>query len=202
MEAETMVEGIVLAAGSSSRAGCFKMELPLGDKLLIERSLEGMYSVCSRIIVVGGHRIDRLREILIGYQKVEVVENVQWKSGMFSSVQLGVAHAKASRVFLLPADIPLVPETVYTRLLLAEGDVLIPSFRERIGHPVLLGSTSHHEILREPHDSNLRNVIRRIGHKAVPVEHEEILIDIDSPEDLKSVRDRFFHLEQFAQASV
>ena len=197
-----MIGGIILAAGASSRAGCFKMELPLGNKTLIERSIEGMSSVCSRIVVVGGFNVDRVRELLGSYANVEVIENANWRNGMFSSVQLGAAHEKSGRVFVLPADIPLVPEIVYTRLLSYEGDVLIPSFRERKGHPVLLSSSALHEILREPHNSNLRNVIRRIGYKVVPVEQEEILVDFDSPTDLKRVRDRFFHQEQVAQASV
>ncbi len=196
------VEGIILAAGASSRAGCFKMELPLGDKTLIERSIEGMRSACSRIVVVGGFNVDRVRELLGSYANVEVIENANWRNGMFSSVQLGATHAHTDKVFILPADIPLVDESVYTRLLLAEGDVLIPSFRGRKGHPVLLGSSALHEILREPYDSSLRNVIQRIGFKTVSVEQEEILIDIDSPNDLKRVRDRFFHQEHIAQASV
>ncbi|HHF57961.1 MAG TPA: nucleotidyltransferase family protein, partial [candidate division WOR-3 bacterium] len=88
------IETIVLAAGLSERVGVFKMELPLGDKTLIERTIEGPYQVSSRIIVVGGYKIERLREILSSYEKVEVVFNKNYKRGMFSSVKEGVKYVQ------------------------------------------------------------------------------------------------------------
>ncbi|MBI5471730.1 MAG: nucleotidyltransferase family protein [Ignavibacteriae bacterium] len=181
------IEGIILAAGASSRAGCFKMELPLGDKTLIERSIDGMSCVCSRIVVVGGFRVDRVRELLGSYANVEVIENENWRNGMFSSVQLGAASVISDRVFLLPADIPLVPPAVYVRLLAEEGEILVPSFKGRRGHPILINKSVCQEILSEPKDSSLRNIIRRIGFKAVPVVHQEILIDVDSSSDFDSI---------------
>jgi len=178
-----MVEGVVLAAGSSSRAGCFKMELPLGDKTLIERSLEGMYDVCTRIIVVGGYRIERVRELLSHYATVEVVENRSWQEGMFSSVKIGVQHVASERFFLLPADIPLVPASVFRSLLAERGEVIIPTYHGRRGHPVLLDPSITKEIRAEPDDSCLRDVLRRHKVTTLPVENEEILLDVDSLAD-------------------
>ncbi|MEO8169148.1 MAG: nucleotidyltransferase family protein, partial [bacterium] len=184
-------EGIILAAGASSRAGSFKMELPLGDKTLIERSIEGMYNVCSRIIVVAGFRIERVRELLSHYSKVEVVENRNWQRGMFSSVQCGVRHLDAERFFLLPADVPLVPESVYLKLLSAENNIVVPKYCGRNGHPIVLHRSIVRIILSEPETSNLRRLIQECGFKSVPVEHKDILVDVDSPEDIGVVRMRF-----------
>ncbi len=80
------IDGVVLAAGFSSRAGVFKMELPLEGKTLIEHSIEGMHKICDKIIVVGGYRIEKLKEIFCEYSKVEVIFNENYQSGMFSSV--------------------------------------------------------------------------------------------------------------------
>lgn len=183
-----MVEGIVLAAGSSSRAGCFKMELPLGGMTLLEHSLRGMREVCSHIIVVGGYRIERIRELLSPYAIVEVVENGNWQEGMFSSVKVGVHHVATERFFLLPADIPLVPATVFFRLLAERGEIIIPTYQRRKGHPVLLHQSITKEILEEPDDSSLRNVLRRHNVTTLPVENEEILLDVDSLPDYRAAR--------------
>ena len=78
------IEGVILAAGFSSRAGTFKMELPFGEKTLIERAIDGMIDTCSRIIVVGGHKIERIREITKKYPTVQVVFNRHYEKGMFS----------------------------------------------------------------------------------------------------------------------
>jgi hypothetical protein len=69
--ADRSLYGVVLAAGLSTRAGRFKMELPLGDRTLIEHTVLGMREVVRRVVVVGGHRIERLREILRGYDRVD-----------------------------------------------------------------------------------------------------------------------------------
>ena len=178
-----MVEGIILAAGSSSRAGCFKMELPLGDKTLIERSIEGMYHVCSRIIVVGGYRIERIRRLLSPYQKIEVVENRYWQSGMFSSVKVGVQKITAEKFFILPGDIPLVPQKVYDELQNCDDDIVIPSFNERKGHPILLRHIMITHILAESDDSTLGKVIEKQRFTFLPVQYEEILLDVDSVDE-------------------
>ena len=48
-----MLEGIVLAAGLSSRVGINKLLLDIDGKTVIEQCILGMYDVCSRIIVIG-----------------------------------------------------------------------------------------------------------------------------------------------------
>lgn len=93
------IEGIVLAAGLSKRAGTYKMELKFGEKTLIEKSIEGMYDVCSRIIVVAGYRIERVISILNKYEKVEVVFNKDYEKGMFSSIKEGMKHVKEEKFF-------------------------------------------------------------------------------------------------------
>lgn len=190
-----MVEGIVLAAGSSSRAGCFKMELPLGDKMLIERSIEGMYNVCSNVIVVGGYKVERLREILSVYPKVQVVENANWQSGMFSSVKVGVKQVSGTRFFLLPADVPLVSESVFRKLLDASAKIAIPVFKGTKGHPVLFDSSIKACIVNESDGSTLRDVIHRTGYTAVEVDEEEILIDVDTQADIENARVRLMSRE-------
>jgi molybdenum cofactor cytidylyltransferase len=162
------------------------MELPLGDKALLERSIEGMYNVCSRIIVVGGYRIERVREMLLGYSKVEVVENKNWQSGMFGSVKVGVRSIRSEKFFLLPADVPLVPERVYLKLLLVQANVVVPVFAQQRGHPILLNRAVIQAILDEPDTSSLRQVIARVGSSSVECSAEQVLMDIDTQDDYRA----------------
>ncbi len=182
------VDGVVLAAGLSTRAGQYKMALRLGDKTLIEHGIAGMAPVVERIIVVGGHRIELLREILASYAQVEVVHNAAFHEGMFSSVQAGLKHVQAERAFLLPGDYPLVSTDTYQRLLEVSGDVVIPTYGGRKGHPVLLSASSIAEILRQPGTSTLRDCIRQIGSVTVSVEDEGILLDVDDLDDYEIVK--------------
>jgi molybdenum cofactor cytidylyltransferase len=188
---EKSVEGVILAAGMSSRAGSFKPALPIGGRSMIAHCIEGMFSVCGRIVVVGGNEIEKLRALVEGYDRVECIENVDYAKGMFTSVKAGLAAARGDRCFLLPTDIPLVPPGVYRRLLACDAEVVLPAFQGKNGHPVCLSKAVIPRILRVPDDSSLRDVIRAIGFQAVEVEAEEILIDVDTLQDYESVCRRF-----------
>lgn len=185
------IEGVILAAGLSSRAGQYKMAWRLGDRTLIEWAVAGMSPVVDRIIVVGGFQVERIRAILEGVPKVEVVVNEGYTSGMFSSIKVGLSHVRAQRVFLLPGDCPLVAETVYSSLLDAAGDVAIPVCEGRKGHPVLMSSKLIEIILAEPDSSTLRDVIRRVGYEAVEVADRGILLDVDDPDGYEAVRQAY-----------
>ena len=179
------VEGIVLAAGFSSSAGTYKMAWLLEGKPLIHHTIDSMASFCSRIIVVGGHNIERLMELTRCYVKVQVVFNENYSSGMFTSVKEGIKHLKDDKFFLIPGDCPLVKRETFRQLLHARGDIVIPKYRGRKGHPVLMESSLKEEILREPDDSNLRDFIRRKGYETIEVEDRGILVDIDTWEDFE-----------------
>ncbi|MEA3476360.1 MAG: nucleotidyltransferase family protein [Candidatus Cloacimonadota bacterium] len=186
------IEGIVLAAGFSKRAGIFKMELMIDNKTMIEHSIQGMYDICSRIIVVGGYKIEIIKEILKKYPKVDIIFNRNYKKGMFSSVKTGIQHIKSDKFFLLPGDVPFVKEAVYKKMLSIQGDIVIPSYKGRKGHPVLIKSYLINEILAEPKNSNLKIFINKKGYTLAEVEDEAILLDIDTLEDYKKAENKSY----------
>ena len=181
------VDGIILAAGLSQRAGRLKMALPLGDRAVIQRSVEGMLPFVEQLYVVVGWQAERVERLLTGYDKVVAVVNPDYLLGMFSSIRAGVAKIGAARFFLLPGDIAMVLPGVYRSLLEASGEVVIPTYHERRGHPILLSSALIPEILNAPEEATLRDVIRRHPPTAVAVNDDGILHDIDTPADYDAV---------------
>ncbi|NIM16295.1 MAG: NTP transferase domain-containing protein [Candidatus Aminicenantes bacterium] len=182
------IEGVILAAGFSSRTGMFKMELLLNEKTLIEHTIDSMVDFCSRVIVVGGHKIERIIEITKKYANVQVVLNPHYRTGMFSSAREGVRHVKAKWFFFTPGDYPLVKRTTYQKLLDARSmspseKIFIPVYQGRKGHPILIKGSLVKELLKEPKDSNLRKFINRKGFTPVEVNDDGILVDIDTLED-------------------
>jgi molybdenum cofactor cytidylyltransferase len=184
---ENAIEGVILAAGMSSRAGGFKPGLAIGGKPMLARCIEGMSNVCGRIIVVGGHEVERLRSLVANLHGVVCVENPSYRKGMFTSVKAGLAMVRADRCFVLPVDIPLVPASVYRTLLAIDADIVVPAYRGRNGHPVCLSKTVLPRILSEPDDSSLREAIRALGVCTVDVDAEEILMDVDTPQDYEAI---------------
>lgn len=181
------VEGVILAAGLSTRAGRFKPELPLGQRTVIQRAVESMAAATSRIYVVIGWKAERVRELLEGYEQVALVPNPQYREGMFSSVRAGIAQVAAERFFLLPGDYPAVNARTYEQLLLTPGEIVIPTYGGRKGHPVLLDSRCIPEILAQPSEATLRDYIEAQGYTTVDVQDEGILMDVDTPEDYQVI---------------
>ena len=185
------VEGIILAAGFSRRAGAFKMELPFGEKRLIQQVVEGMRQSCPRIIVVGGFKIERVIEMVNIYPEVRVVLNKEYERGMFGSVQEGVRHVTGDLFFIMPGDHPLITTDIYRDLihgLMSAGpayDIAVPVYKDRKGHPVLLRKKTAEELLKEPIDSTLKKFIQRKGFAPVNVDKDCILKDVDTMEDYK-----------------
>lgn len=167
------------------------MTLPLGDRTVIEHCIAGMRGVVSRIVVVVGWQAARLQKLLAGDEKVTCVLNERFREGMFSSVRAGIAQVRASRFFLTPGDYPLVGSAVYERMLGVQGDIVIPTFGGKRGHPVLIRSQLVLEILAQPADSSLRDFVEAKGYTIVEVEDEAILWDLDTADDYETLRSRY-----------
>jgi molybdenum cofactor cytidylyltransferase len=198
-----MIESIILAAGFSSRAGAFKMELSFGEKKLIERVIESIPGFVSRIIIVTGHQHQRIENIarLFPSNRVITTHNRNYERGMFSSVREGVRRLEGDAFFIMPGDFPFITPRVFDILLktLETSDqginVFIPTFNGRKGHPVLMKKPMVKEILDEPVDSTLKTVINRNRFFTVGVGHEGILIDIDTPGDYENAKARLRQTE-------
>lgn len=179
------IDGVILAAGYSSRANGFKMEFEIEGKAMLKRCIESLYDSCTRIIVVSGYKHEKIEELVKEYSKVEVVYNEDFPKGMFSSVKKGISSVKAERFFLSPGDYPFINKEVCTKLIGCTEEIVIPSFSKKGGHPILLRSSLIEEILLEDEDSNLKVFLNKKHRTYVDVEDKGILIDVDTEEEYK-----------------
>lgn len=180
------IEGVVLAAGLSSRMGSNKLMKTIDHMPMIERVILNMLPFCERIIVVVGHRRDELKTVLEMYRKVEIVVNDDYQSGMFSSVKVGCEAVRGDRFFLMPADIPFIKRETFEVLLQARGDVVIPSMNWKAGHPILL-KTSVVSGIGGSKAEHLRAFLANIEKTYVCVDDRGVLIDIDTQEEYEKI---------------
>lgn len=181
------VEGIILAAGLATRIGGFKMSLDLHGKTLFERCLEPMLQVCSRVIVVGGHKIEILETAAAKYPQLELVFNARYQDGMFSSVREGVRHIHQPNFFLIPGDYPLVRGTTYRDMLKVKGDIIVAGYQGRTGHPVLFSSRLIPDLLAAPEHERLNDFTKAKGFIVFETDDPGVRIDVDTWEDYTRV---------------
>lgn len=193
IESGLTLEGIVLAAGASRRAGVFKPTYRLRGRPLVAHAVAGLAPWCARVTVVVGHRgaeVARLVAESVAGQ-VRVVVNPDHQEGMFTSVRRGFAAAgPAAGIFVLPVDCPFVDDGVYGALARTFADhrgerAVVPAFGERAGHPVLLPAIAARELIGvAPPGWTLRDVVRRLQPLRVAVADAAVLMDLDTPADL------------------
>ncbi len=183
------IEAVLLAAGASTRMPSWKMGLFLGPRRVIEWAVAPFLEVADRVIVVGGYRFADLKQLLAPYA-VEVVENRAYDQGMFSSVKVGLRQVspEASWVFIHPADHPLVQPRTLQLLLASRGTLVVPTYRGRKGHPLLVRGTLVPEILRWPDTETLRTFVRSHPMTLVDTGDPGVVLDLDTPEDYEALR--------------
>jgi molybdenum cofactor cytidylyltransferase len=192
------MEAIVLAAGYSSRANAFKMTLPLGQMTVLERTISKFEGVCSRVIVVAGFKAELIQEEIakichknaFSFQ-IKFVYNENFNQGMFTSIQKGCNEVTTPTFFITPGDSPLVKKGTVQLLAEHKGDVVIPSFNYKGGHPIKLTSEVKQEILRTNPESNLRVVLNGYEKEYINVDDPGVIMDVDTQEDYQKAIDYY-----------
>ena len=186
-----MICALLLAAGESRRMGKPKLLLPFGQKTIVEHIVDNiLQSKADKILVVlGSHREEILSKILD--RPVLSVINHRYKEGMLSSIQAGFAalpkDTEAALVCL--GDQPFIPKTVLDRLIASyertQKGIVLPVYKNRRGHPVLIDMKHKQEVLKLSPDIGLRALVHNHPQDVleVKVETPNILKDIDKPED-------------------
>ncbi|MFE4708672.1 NTP transferase domain-containing protein [Peribacillus simplex] len=193
------MEAIVLAAGYSSRANAFKMTLPMGQMgqmSVLEQTISKFEGLCSRVIVVAGFQAEIIQEEIAkiisenAYSfQIKFVYNENFNQGMFHSIQKGCNEVNAPTFFITPGDCPLVKKETVQLLAKHKGNVVIPSFDYKGGHPIKLSSEVKQKILETNPESNLRVVLGGYEKQYMNVDDAGVLMDVDTPEDYQKAID-------------
>ena len=192
---------VLLAAGESSRLLQCKALVQLGPRRAIEHLLDAAACLgeITPLVVTGA---DHAAISAALPESVEVVENPEWSKGRSGSVAAAVRVRPGLDLCIAPVDAPLVPGEVFELLLHtwiaarspAEG-WLAPYFfagSRRYGHPVVIGRRLAAQVPWLGPDTPLR-VLRARADPLLGIEvaREEILDDLNTPEDLARLQSRF-----------
>jgi len=186
-----VIYALLFAAGESRRMGKPKLLLPFGRKTIVEHIVDNILesNVDKTMVVLGSHREEILSKI--SGRPIETVVNHHYKEGMLSSIRTGFEalpdDAAAALVYL--GDQPLIPSSVADDLIEAyqqsQKGIVLPVYKKRRGHPILIDIKHRQEILGLSPDIGLRALVHNHPEdiQEVAVGTPQILKDIDRPED-------------------
>ncbi len=186
--------GVVLAAGRSARMGSPKalldfLGLPFAVRIL--EALEAL-EVKTRVVVLGPDA-PRIQPAIAGHDCM-IVENPEPETGPIASLR-GALRAlqplQPSAVLVWPVDLPHVRVSTVERVLEVArrtgSPVVVPTFGERRGHPVIWGAALFGDLLENPDAT--REGARAVLHQherevvSVPVDDPAVIDQVNTPED-------------------
>ena len=193
MAQESVIDGIVLAAGASSRMGQAKALLEVEGTSFLERAVKLLrHAGCRYVIAVINDSDDWMTRIA-DTSGAEPVINEQPGSEQIDSLRLGIANLPDGydAIIVLPVDFPRVQQETVNQLVAEFRQhpvaVLNPAFDGKPGHPVIFSRDVVAELLHPDLPDGARTVIDRhlAGAGTLAVDDAGVLIDIDTPADFK-----------------
>jgi molybdate transport repressor ModE-like protein len=168
----------------------FKPLLCLGDSTVIRHTIGGLRAAgVDHIVVVTGYQSAVLERHLI-FENVMFIKNERFaQTDMLTSIQLGLSAlpSDAERVFVTPADVPLVSPDTLGRMLGCRAQVVRPVYQGRGGHPLLLQRDAVEQVLAWQGPNGLKGLLYAGTLQVVDLEVDDpgILMDADTPQDYK-----------------
>ncbi len=177
--------------------GAFKPLLPFGNTTVIESCIQYLRDGgIENIIAVLGHREHEIRDVI---KNVTIAINPDLDSEMGASIAAGVRAVKddAKCVLIALVDHPAVPATAVTKLI-AEwrngARIVIPTWQDRGGHPVLVDLSFRSELLSLDQTGGLRELLKthQSEVKRLPVDSPFVARDMDTWDDYLALYEEAF----------
>jgi len=182
---------IILSAGNSDRMGEHKALLNFNKNSTFIEQIAYIYAqagIEQIIVVVNAELFDLLIERAVNLpHNVKLFINTNPDLGRFHTLQIGVQHLEPGNYcFFQNIDNPFTSAEVLKSLIQHrnDADVIIPAFKARSGHPVLLSSLLAEKILLEKApDMRIDEFLKKFKVIKVEVPDSNILVNINSPEE-------------------
>ena len=190
------IDCFILAAGMSKRMGNEnKLLKKIDNKTILNHTLNNhIESKINNINLILGHQKDIILKH-IDQQKISIIENNDFKSGMLSSI-LKINEnisSKTTGILISLADMPFVTSEDINKLLeiFNKNDqkiICIPENKGKLGNPILLPKEIYEDLIRDisklSNDKGLKKLILDKKYSFIKVNLSEgVTKDFDTNED-------------------
>jgi len=186
-----VIWSIILAAGESRRMGFPKMLLNFKGITMIETVINNVCGseIDNTMVVLGANR-DLLTEQISKYP-VTCCYNDNYKEGMLSSVKCGFKNLPSDfeAVLVFQGDQPYITSEVINIVIKAYSSsgkgIVIPVYKNRRGHPLMVSKKYKDEIEKLDSSLGLNSLAKKFSDDVLEVDTEQsgILVDFDTYED-------------------
>jgi molybdenum cofactor cytidylyltransferase len=191
-----MISAILLAAGQSKRTGDEnKLIKKYKGKALINHILNSLIrSKVNKIIIVLGHKKQKIKKIALKSKKITFVINSSYKKGISSSIKSGLKKISKKNIgfLIVHADMPLISKGIINILCLAvknkDKEIFVPVYKRKIGNPLAFKYSMIKSLKKIRGDRGAKKLIKSNKSKVqfMKMKSKSILIDFDQLKDFPS----------------
>ena len=189
-----MISAILLAAGQSKRMnGENKLTKKIQDIPLIKLSVKNVLtSPIDELIVVLGYQKEIIEKLIDKNEKIKLVFNKDFESGMASSIKTGLNNlpVKTEAFFICLGDMPLVNSDIYNQLIKSRSqkDILVPTYKNQQGNPVLFNILMKEKIMTITGDIGAKKILESNKDKILNLEvaDQSIIKNFNTLDDFNS----------------
>ena len=183
---------LILAAGSSSRMGVIKQLLPIGDKMLLEISIDNaIQSIISDTYCVLGANAQAIQDSL-DHCNIDFITNNDYKTGLSSSIKKGINHLQSRNydaILMTLGDQPYVNSSLLDKMIITYNNnpnkIIACSYGDKVGIPVLIPKAYYVEFQNITGDNGAKLFLNNNKDDIFQIKNEN-LIDIDTKEDYET----------------
>ena len=186
-----MISAILLAAGQSKRMGGEnKLTTEIEGIPLIKRSVKNIIaSAVDELIIVLGYQKEIIEKLIDKNEKIKVVFNRDFESGIASSIKTGLGHLseKTESFFICLGDMPLVNHDIYNQMIRSKNnkEIIVPTYKGQQGNPVLFSNSMKDKIMNIQGDIGAKKILELNKDKiiSVQIDDQNITKDFNTKEN-------------------
>ena len=186
-----MISVILLAAGQSKRMnGENKLAKEIQGIALIKHSVKNILaSSVNELIVVLGHQKEIIEKLIDKNERIKIVFNKDFESGMASSIKTGLNNLseKTEAFFICLGDMPMVNQNTYNHLIKSRNnkEIIVPTYKGQQGNPILFSKSIKEKIMTIQGDVGAKKILELNKSKIlnVKITNQSIRKDFNTKDD-------------------
>jgi molybdenum cofactor cytidylyltransferase len=145
---------------------------------LIKYSVKNILaSSIDELIIVLGYQKEIIEKLIDKNGKIKFVFNKNFKSGMASSIKVGLNHisTEGEAFFICLGDMPMVNHNIYNQLIKSKNnkEIIIPTYKGKQGNPVLFSKSMKDKIMTIDGDNGAKKIIEKNENKIFNLEIDD-----------------------------
>lgn len=182
------INGLLLAAGSSSRLGQPKQLLPIKGTTLLNHKESIIYAQVSQLFTVIGFDYETMSKELVCSTQVV---NPNWNRGMGNSLKSGLnmATKNADALLIALCDQVKIPATHYKQLVEFANQhperIIASSYNSVIGVPAIFPKVHFNQLHDVGDQQGAQILISELKDQVISIQCANAEYDIDTPKDLE-----------------